>query len=220
MRGMGTSFRCNDFWVRLGGQTLVMIGRWYSRQPLTNHKKRFSTQPIPGIIAPKACTHSPYSFWSREYGGGEREESSLESLAVVILEKEQTISTMLGKSAVTGAQRRKASFSFRLGLSYIKNYQTRNKFSSYLFLILDKWCCTIFTLNYPPRTFESRVDCQFLFGELLFATNVWAINDFERTAWLMFLKVKEIDILSEEDPRYLRNLCTTLSNTWLHWREL
>ena len=42
------------------------------------------------------------------------------------------------------------------------------------------------------------MDCQLLFGELFFATNVWAINHFERTAWLMFLKVKEIDILSEE----------------------
>ena len=83
---MGTSFRCND--SCLGGQTLVLIGRWYSRQPLTNHKKRLSTQMIPEIITPKACTHFPYSLWSREYGGGEREEPSLESLAVVILEKE------------------------------------------------------------------------------------------------------------------------------------
>ena len=36
---MGTSFGCNDFWYRLDGQALVMIGRWYSvalRQPLTN----------------------------------------------------------------------------------------------------------------------------------------------------------------------------------------
>jgi len=65
-----------------------MIGGWYSRQPLTNHKKRLSQKSIPEIIVPKACTHSRYSFWSREYGGGEREDSSLESLAVVILEKE------------------------------------------------------------------------------------------------------------------------------------
>ena len=36
IRGMGTSFRHNDFWDHLGGQALVMIGRWYSRQPLTN----------------------------------------------------------------------------------------------------------------------------------------------------------------------------------------
>ena len=35
---MGTSFGRNDFWDRLGGQALVMIGRWYLRQPLTNHK--------------------------------------------------------------------------------------------------------------------------------------------------------------------------------------
>ena len=25
---MGTSFRCNDFWDRFGGQELVMIGSW------------------------------------------------------------------------------------------------------------------------------------------------------------------------------------------------
>ena len=36
IRGMG-SFRRNDFWESLVGQALVMIGRWYSRQPLTNH---------------------------------------------------------------------------------------------------------------------------------------------------------------------------------------
>ena len=36
---MGTSFRRNNFtWDRLGGQAIVMIGRRYSRQPLTNHK--------------------------------------------------------------------------------------------------------------------------------------------------------------------------------------
>ena len=30
----------SDFWNRLGGKVLVMIGGWYSRQPyaLTNHK--------------------------------------------------------------------------------------------------------------------------------------------------------------------------------------
>ena len=37
IRGMGTSFRHHDFWDRLGGRALVMIGRWYSSQPLTNH---------------------------------------------------------------------------------------------------------------------------------------------------------------------------------------
>ena len=26
-----------------------------------------STQTIPDIVAPKACTHSPNSFWSREF---------------------------------------------------------------------------------------------------------------------------------------------------------
>ena len=38
LRGMGTSFLRNDFWDRLGRQALVMIGRWYLRQLLTNHK--------------------------------------------------------------------------------------------------------------------------------------------------------------------------------------
>ena len=32
---MGTSFRCDDSWDRLGGQALVMIGWWYPMQPLT-----------------------------------------------------------------------------------------------------------------------------------------------------------------------------------------
>ena len=30
---IGTSSGCSDFWNRLGGQALVMIGRRYSRQP-------------------------------------------------------------------------------------------------------------------------------------------------------------------------------------------
>ena len=38
IRGMGTSFRCNDSWDSLSGQVLLMIGGWYPRQPLTNHK--------------------------------------------------------------------------------------------------------------------------------------------------------------------------------------
>ena len=33
---MGKSFGHSDFWHHFGGQALVMIGRWYSRQPLTN----------------------------------------------------------------------------------------------------------------------------------------------------------------------------------------
>ena len=65
---MGTSFVCRDFLDRLGGQALVMIGQWYSRQPLTNHKERLSTDLIPEIVAPKAFTHSRYSFWSGESG--------------------------------------------------------------------------------------------------------------------------------------------------------
>ena len=34
IREMGTSFLHNDFtWDRLGGEGIVMIGRWYSRKP-------------------------------------------------------------------------------------------------------------------------------------------------------------------------------------------
>ena len=56
---MVTSVRRSDFWNRLGGRALVVIGGWwYSRQPLTNHTYRFSTQTIREIVAPKACTHS------------------------------------------------------------------------------------------------------------------------------------------------------------------
>ena len=45
---MGTSYRRNDFWVRLGGQTVVMIGRWCLRQPLTSYKERlvYANDPI------------------------------------------------------------------------------------------------------------------------------------------------------------------------------
>ena len=56
---MGTSFQRNDFWVRLGGKALVVIGRWCSGQPGTNHRLRLSTQkslrrrlvPIPLIVS-------------------------------------------------------------------------------------------------------------------------------------------------------------------------
>ena len=49
------------FW---GGYVLVinMIGRWYSRQLLTNHEYRFSTQMIPEILAPNFVSILPYSF--------------------------------------------------------------------------------------------------------------------------------------------------------------
>ena len=47
LRGMGTSFGCSDLWDRLGGQVLVMIGQWYPKQPLTNHKQCLSTKTIP-----------------------------------------------------------------------------------------------------------------------------------------------------------------------------
>ena len=35
--GMGTRILRNDFWESLVGQALILIGRWYSGQPLTNH---------------------------------------------------------------------------------------------------------------------------------------------------------------------------------------
>ena len=51
MRGMRLSFRRNYFCDRLGGQGLVMMADGIqSRQPLTNHNKRFSTQTIPEIV--------------------------------------------------------------------------------------------------------------------------------------------------------------------------
>ena len=58
---MGTCFRRNDCRDCLGGQALVMIGRWYSRQPLTNHNQRLLT------VEPKACTHVSYSIWNGEW---------------------------------------------------------------------------------------------------------------------------------------------------------
>ena len=74
---MGTSFGCSDFWECLGGQALVMIGQWHSRQPLTNnmqrrqpltnHMQRLSTKIISEIVAPNACTHFPHSLWNGEF---------------------------------------------------------------------------------------------------------------------------------------------------------
>ena len=66
LRRMGMSFGCSELWDRLGGQALVMIGQWHSRQPLTNHKYRLFTQSIPELTALKACTHSHYSFWNEK----------------------------------------------------------------------------------------------------------------------------------------------------------
>ena len=64
---MATSFGYRDFWNRLVGQALVMIGGWYSSQLLTNQQYRLSTQTIPEIVAPKACTNSANSFWSGKF---------------------------------------------------------------------------------------------------------------------------------------------------------
>ena len=46
----------------LDGQAVVVIGRWYSRQPLKSHKWSLFNQTIPEIVAPKAITHSTYIF--------------------------------------------------------------------------------------------------------------------------------------------------------------
>ena len=59
IRRMGTSFECSDSFNHLGGQKLVMIGRWYSRQPFTNQNECLSNQTIPKTFAPKNCIRSP-----------------------------------------------------------------------------------------------------------------------------------------------------------------
>ena len=41
---MSTTFGISDFWDRFGGQESIMIGRWYSRQQVTNPKQRLSTK--------------------------------------------------------------------------------------------------------------------------------------------------------------------------------
>ena len=58
---MGTSFGRSAFWDRSGGQALVMIGRWFSRQLLASRKACPPTRsqnslprklvPIPLIIS-------------------------------------------------------------------------------------------------------------------------------------------------------------------------
>ena len=45
MKGMGTNFWHHNYWDCLGLQEILMIGPWYSRQPLTNHKKRYACHP-------------------------------------------------------------------------------------------------------------------------------------------------------------------------------
>ena len=45
-----------------------MIGRWdFKQQPLANHKQGLFIKTIQEIVAPKAATHSPYSFWNRAF---------------------------------------------------------------------------------------------------------------------------------------------------------
>ena len=54
--GMDTSFRRNYFRDRLGERALLVIGWFLPWVP----------QTIPEMVAQKACTHFPYSFWSGE----------------------------------------------------------------------------------------------------------------------------------------------------------
>ena len=58
---MGTKFQRSNFWDRLGGQLLLMIGLWLLWIPLTNHKYRASTKTIPETFALKA-SNQPHSF--------------------------------------------------------------------------------------------------------------------------------------------------------------
>ena len=50
------AFGCSDLWDPFGGRELIMIGRWYSRQPLTSHKP----------VHPNDLKNSSYSFWIKE----------------------------------------------------------------------------------------------------------------------------------------------------------
>ena len=42
---VGTRFQRSDFWDRLRGQALLMIDRWYSRQPLTESQVTLISYP-------------------------------------------------------------------------------------------------------------------------------------------------------------------------------
>ena len=60
IREMGTSFWFNHFWDPLGGQAIVLIGWWYSRQPLTNHKLlRRELIPI-SLVVSRVGNSSPF----------------------------------------------------------------------------------------------------------------------------------------------------------------
>lgn len=45
MNRMGTNVWCNNYRDHLGGLEILMIGPWYSRQPLANHQKCYVCQP-------------------------------------------------------------------------------------------------------------------------------------------------------------------------------
>ena len=64
---MDTSSGCSDTWDRLDGQALVMIGLWFSRQPLTNHKKRFSKQSPKSLPIPRLGKSSDHTKTKQLY---------------------------------------------------------------------------------------------------------------------------------------------------------
>ena len=77
IRRMGTSFECSDSFNHLGGQQLVMIVQWYSRQPFTNQNERLSSQTIPKNL----CAESLYPFpWPYSFCTYLRREKNLFSV--------------------------------------------------------------------------------------------------------------------------------------------
>ena len=56
MRGRGTSFWYNDFWECLGVQAFTYD---WLMAALNIINQSLSIQAIPGITAPKTCSHSP-----------------------------------------------------------------------------------------------------------------------------------------------------------------
>ena len=54
------------FLYRLGWQAIQLYD-WLMVLKATINQSRLSTQTIPEIVAPQACTHFPYSFWSGEF---------------------------------------------------------------------------------------------------------------------------------------------------------
>ena len=69
LRGMGTRFPCNDSWDRFG-RTSVNYD-WSMVFKATINQSQVTlvnpNDPRGEIVAPKACTHSSYTFWSGEF---------------------------------------------------------------------------------------------------------------------------------------------------------